>query len=639
MPNAFSRPAFLAVFVLCAVLIAALPGCDFIRNSQKLDRDAGYDVQDYRDSLAPRPIPDADKDAGGVQSADVPALQPYITGTSGAGTYKAMPIVSMDVQGQYSLRTLFYELAREGEFDLELDPRIRGSVYFRAQERPLDEVLARLADVAGLRYTFKDNVLRVELDTPYNKTYKIDYLSYIRSAESNITTDISVVSTEGGTDTGSNLSVSSESVSDFWADLDAGLAQILDAPASQVLRTDSDPRLNSTMDTVRADPVGGGQAPDVVLRVDSLPVRGGGGAGDPFAESNGTETRAPYSINRQAGLVSVYATERQHKEIDAYLRVLRRSVTAQVLIEAKILEVALVDQYQTGIDWRILGEKSLAAFTNPSLNTTSSVDDLVGALAPSTSGLSIQDLTHNTILGYFSGDFDVLIQALSAFGAVRGLASPRLSVINNQLAVLNVAENVVYFELDMDFDQGTQDSPGDTLSVDSEIRTVPEGVLVNVIPSINLDDRTISMAIRPSVTRIVDYKNDPAVDIVAATYLASLANAPSDAQIAAMDITSEIPELSVQEIDSVIKVRSGQAIVIGGLLRDQMVSQREGVPGLNEMPGLAGAAFGKKSDYSQKSELVIFLRATIIDDPGDTITDTDRDIYRDFARDRRPWAM
>lgn len=615
--NHKSYRSFLTSFAFLAIFcIFSLTSCDAIRNSQKPDRDANYEIQDYRDALAPRPIPD--KSVAKDDSA--PSLRPYITGAAGGDAYKSMPIVSVDVQGQYALRTLFYELAREGKFDLELDPRIVGSIYFSASERPLDEVLRRVADMAGLRYTFKDNILRVEIDTPYNKSYKIDYLNYVRSSQSNINTNISVVSTEGGTDSGSNFSASSESNSDFWAELDEGLQQILNSPSRPALRTGADPMVSSTIDTVKMEPIGGDQAPDVILNVSSLPVSGANDNSNNQINSGGKPV--PYSINKQAGLINVYATGKQHEEIAKYLQVLKRSITSQVLIEAKILQVSLTDQYSTGIDWSAVGSSGFLGGIG-----SFPIAEGLDAINPSfPQQFPVSTPSKNAVFGYLSGDFNMLVQALSVFGTVRGLASPRLSVVNNQPATLSVADNIVYFEIDVENNQGNDNNQAST-TVDSTIKTVPEGVLINVLPSIDLDNRTISMSLRPSVTRVRDFKVDPA-----GLYIASLSS------VSDPSLVSSIPEMSVQEIDSVINVRSGQAIVIGGLLQDEVVGVQQGLPGLNEMP-LAGALFRENQNYIQKKELVIMIKATILDNPSDSITDTDRDLYKAFARDRRPWEL
>lgn len=132
------------------------------------------------------------------------------------------------------------------------------------------------------------------------------------------------------------------------------------------------------------------------------------------------------------------------------------------------------------------------------------------------------------------------------------------------------------------------------------------------------------MAVRPTITRITEYKPDPGVAFVAG------ANN--------QNITSEIPVVNVQEMDSVIKVGSGQAVVMGGLLQDRSTSEQRGVPVLSEIP-ILGNAFKNHSDRIQKTELVIFLKATIIDSDGRTISPVDRDLYKRFSGDRRPLDM
>jgi general secretion pathway protein D len=132
------------------------------------------------------------------------------------------------------------------------------------------------------------------------------------------------------------------------------------------------------------------------------------------------------------------------------------------------------------------------------------------------------------------------------------------------------------------------------------------------------------MQVRPTVTRIDSVKPDPGVAFVAAT--------------AGVDITSDIPELNVQEIDSVVRMKSGQAMVMGGLLEDRTSSEQNGVPVLSEVPML-GSLFRSQNDKVKKTELVIFLKATILKDAGDSVHTTDRELYRTFAKDRRPTKM
>lgn len=621
----FSASAFLACG---AVLLVS--GCDLSKNHLKIDRSSNMEFQDYRDSLAQRQPVLNDKD--GKKNQGVPDLQPYVA--EAGGNLKAMPLVSVSVNQTVPLRDMLYELADQAGYDIELDPRIKGSIIFTAKERPFDLVVERIADIAGLRYKFSDDILRVELDTPYNKNYKIDYLSYIRKNKGSIRNDVSVVS-GSGTNTGSNFEATTESEADFWGELEHNFGQILGTSAEMgALKTRKDPKITAAQDNpapvapvvteeAAAETAAGedGNAPDVnvsvqppdaVLRVEPMQMEE---EEDPSAQQREMEERkAKFSINKQAGIISVFGTDRQQREVEKYLEALKKSVTAQVLIEAKVLEVSLKDEFATGIDWSAIdlpgGEFELG-------------------FGPSTGGSPRPTLTPapdpavNFRLVYDGNDVTSLIDAMSRFGTVHALASPRLTVLNNQSAVLNVADNLVYFEIDIDV---TTDNGVTQTNVDSDIRNVPEGVLINVQPSIDLDTDTVSMSVRPTITRVIDFVNDPAVAFV-------VADNNLDSTIA-----SQIPVVNVQEMDSVVRLHSGEAIVMGGLMQDRTESTQGGVPVLSELP-LAGALFRNQGDSVSKSELVVFLKATIIHADSETVTPTDRDLYRGFAQDRRPLKL
>lgn len=608
----FKKPSFVG---LCFLLLMGAPlgSCDLAKNYTKTDRAAGMEFQDFRDGLAERlPEVEDNQNNGNSSAHAIPDLQPYIAMSS--NTIQAMPLVSVSVNQSVPIRDVLYELAQQAEYDIELDPNIRGSVIFTARNKPFDKVVERISNIAGLRYKFEDSFLRVEVDTPYNKTYKVDYLSFIRSNQGSVTTSVSVVSGEGA-DTGSSYSSTSDSTADFWGELELNLTQILGGGTTGVLKTARDPRItavapNPDVAVVSPDQGGGAevQPPEAVLRVESLPVDEAD-----VASADDEASVATFSMNKQAGLINVYASERSHKEMQKYLSALRKSVTSQVLVEAKIFEVSLADEYVNGIEWNAISQDNngIVRFLETNNNTIGSL------VAP---GGSVATLS-NFGIGYLGGEVSAFIEAISGFGTVRALASPRMTVLNNQSAVLNVATNRVFFEVDVD--RETDDDTGDvTLEVDTDIKSVPEGVLINVQPSINLTDRTISMLVRPTITRIVGTKSDPGVLFAAGD----------------SGIVSEIPEVNVQEIDTVVKVHSGQPIVMGGLLQDRIVDTQEGVPVLSEVP-VFGSLFKTQEDLVSKTELVIFLKATLIEAPSDTIHDTDRDLYKTFSGDRRPFKL
>mgnify|MGYP000386206743 CR=1 FL=1 len=616
-------------FVFSLFIIAfTLSGCDAAENYLKAERSADMQMQDVRDGLAPR-VPDIDDGGADVDTSSIPPLQPYVA--SASESMKSMPIVSISVNQSVPLRDVLFELAEQANFDLELDPRIRGSIIFTARERPFDQVIDRISEMSGLRYSFKDDVLRVELDMPYNKTYKINYLSYIRTNTGSVRNDIAVVSGEGA-DTGSAFSAESSSEADFWGELESNLVQLLGGGSTGALKTSRDPRITATDQNPEVQAVVAGtgadgeapiqvQAPQATLTVNSLPIDDEDGNSGNGSRNDGDLPEATFSINKQAGLINVFGSERQHKEIREYLKVVERSSTSQVLIEAKILEVTLNDEYSTGIDWRALdllsGELSVGYLAQ---GVSSALANAATSSTPS-GGVSLGE-TSNFVLGYAGNDAQAVIEAVSGFGTVRALASPRMTVLNNQSAVLNVATNQVFFEIDIDV---TTDDGATQTDIDSDIRNVPEGILVNVQPSINLDEGTVALAVRPTITRITGEVSDPAIQFITAA-------------AGIVGVESNVPELNVQEIDSVIKVRSGQPVIMGGLLQDRSRTNEEGVPILGEVP-VFGSLFKKHSDLIQKTELIIFLKATILDQPTDSIHNTDRDIYRKFSTDRRPFKM
>lgn len=580
----------------------SLSACDSVQNITKADREGNMDVQDYRDGMASR-IQDSEENTIS-DFAEIPDLKPYIAPP--ADDTPAMPLVSVSVNQSVPIKDILFELAKQADLDLELDPKITGSIIFTARERPLDQVIERICDVAGLRYTLSDGVMRIEVDTPYHETYKIDYLSYIRKSSGSISNNVSVITSEGA-DAGSAFSTESESESDFWGEVSANLDQILAEENSNALRTGSDPQIgvasSNPGSSYSTDPGG-------VLNVQSLPVDGNYGGG-----AQQTALKPSYTINKQAGIISVSANDKTQKRVREFLQLVKRSVTSQVLIEAKILEVSLSDQYSAGIDWNSVG-----LLDSDNFNLMMDLEDV------NPYNFDVETPKDTFIATITGNDLNALVNAMSRFGVVKALASPRITVTNNQPAILNVATNHVYFEVSVEKnedDNGNQEDP----TIDTEVKSVPVGVLVNVQPSIDLDSDTVTLALRPTISRVSDN-----VDNIGARIGAQAAGLalPADA--------TTVPEVSVQEIDSVVMTRSGQPIVLGGLLQDRVSSDEVGVPLLSEVPML-GSLFKNQSDTVSKTELVILLKATILQKPSDSVHATDKDLYRQFSSDRRPFRL
>jgi len=218
-----------------------------------------------------------------------------------------------------------------------------------------------------------------------------------------------------------------------------------------------------------------------------------------------------------------------------------------------------------------------------------------------------------------------IVGLINKFGTVRTLSSPRLTAMNNEPGVIKVATNYVYFRINYNRDYG-YDSVREHEYVSSEIHTVPIGLIMVVHPSINLADGSIVLSLRPTISRVVDEKADPAVAIVS-----------KEAQ------QSYVPVVRKQEFESLVCMNSGEFIVMGGLMEEVAKNNQSGVPYLSEVPLLGNLAKAKSEDRVV-SELVIFLKATIVDNKADTfvpvtestVAPADTHLYENFALDPRP---
>ena len=614
---------------IAAVTLLSMPGCDLTRNHTKMDRDANLNVQDFRDALQPKELP-AKQVSRSEYEEGIPSFDNYVA--EPGESEKPVPLVSISVNQSVPLREVLFELSKQANMDIELDPNIKGSIILTARRKPFDVVVKRISEMAGLRYTFEDGILRVENDTPYQETYQLEYLNILRNTTSNVTTAVRIggtggQGTEGSTDTGSDYSLDTTSEGDFWTEIEENLSHILtEDTKAGLMKTDEDPRISvSVSQQAPVSSINEGQQapPRANLNVQSLPTtsatsRSPGRRGGQ-AEAGAQEST--FSINRQSGIITVYAPQATHKQVERFLDRVKELVTSQVLIEAKVLQVELTDEFSTGVNWRALDE---------------GIDEIADATLFANAGSARPALSPNAINNFniFAQveDVNIFVDALSRFGTVRALASPRITVMNNQPAVLNVTESRVYFEIEIETDdEGAGDEAESSVEISSETFSVPEGVLINVHPSINLETNSTILAIKPTVTRVVNFVENPASAAAVA-----LAQARTDAPLG--ELQTSVPELSVQEFDSVVKMNSGEVVVLGGLLEDRIESEREGVPVLGEVPVL-GNLFRTQGDRIDKTELVVLIKTTVLKNAFDSIHDTDRELYKKFAGDRRPFDL
>lgn len=476
-------------------------------------------------------------------------------------------LVSISVTDTVPIRSVLLELARAAEVDLELDAAIDGGIIFTAHNKPFIDVVARIADLANLRYTFKDGGLRVELDRPYHRTYRIDQIAALRDSTSSIDISTDVFSAVGDSSiaNGSAATINQNSAGDFYTELENNIRQILE---------------NST--------------PGVEVQEVQLATLETGT--DVAAAPTVTATEG-FSLHRQGGLLSVHATQRQHSQIQEYLLELLEQVSSQVLVEAKVVEVNLNDEFRSGVDWTAIADM-LRGTVTAAVTTGSSLfaqgGDVVG-------------------VAYNGTDVNGVLALISTFGTTRTVANPRLAIGNNQPAILKVAQNQVYFTVT--FDTETTEF-GITRTFESNLNTVPVGLVMVVQPSINLEEDTVTMSLRPTLSRIIGFVDDPAVSLASDN-----------------EVVSQVPITEVREMDSIVSARSGEVVIMGGLMQEVSANAESGVPSFKDVPWV-GNLFKSNDDDREVIELVIFLKATIVRAPLPDPADID--LYSTFSIDPRP---
>jgi len=526
-----------------------------------------------------------------VQTLPVP---PRPKPTAKAETYSV-------VVNNVSVRELLFALARDAKVNVDIHPGITGTVTLNAIDQTLPQLLSRISKQVDMRYELDGPNLVVMSDSPFLRIYKIDYVNIARDTTGQVSVSSEIVGQTGAGSGGSSgggggggggggagqntsrVSISNTSQNKFWETLEKNVREILQ---------ETDKVLPGAT---------GATAPVVTPAAAGQPPGGaGGGAGVPVAAGPNATFREASSViaNREVGLLTIRASARQHEKIQEFLDLVLLSARRQVLIEATIVEVRLNNSYQQGIDWGIFtGGWQLfggGLYRN-------AVQALVPPPVPVAGALTAAPTASSFVGQYNSNTLRVSLQLLETFGNVRVLSSPRISAINNQTAVLKVVENVVYFTV---ASQTSQAQTTALTTVTTTAQTVPVGIVLNVTPQVSEND-TVLLNVKPSISRIAARVRDP-------NPLLTVAN--------------EIPQIAIREMESVIKLSSGQIAVMGGLISDELQDNSDTIPGVNRLPFL-GDLFSNKNIQNTKSELVIFMRPLVIRDPS---VDGDYRGYRVF---------
>ena len=288
------------------------------------------------------------------------------------------------------------------------------------------------------------------------------------------------------------------------------------------------------------------------------------------------------AINKTAGLVQVTDRPSALKRVEQYLKGVDRSVHRQVEIDVKIYDVTLNDQFQFGIDWVHVAESygGLMGFGASTLPVA------IGALQAKDSAVSglnsVPGLANPFSLVFSNFNTAAAVNALKLQGSVEVIAKPRLRTLNNQTALIKVGVETPFFAQTF---QANQSQSGNQTFSGDQITTVTIGTILSITPQIS-DDNFVCLDISPVLTDLENTVTSPSQ-------------------------TATAPVLDTKQASTLLRVRNGTTVLLGGLIQTQRAKNEKKVPWLGDIPWL-GKLFTGTFRFKQKKELVIFVTPRII---------------------------
>jgi len=442
-------------------------------------------------------------------------------------------------------------------YSMLVAPDLAGVVTLNLKNVTLREALDTLREMFGYEYKVMGKRIMVLPNTLQARIFKVNYLAEKRqgltdvqvssgsiSSSSSASGSSSAGAAAGGSSVASGQSryssqVSTQSNSDFWGELAQALALIV-----------------------------------------------------------GKEAGRSVVVNPHSGVVVVKAMPAELRQVEQFLHATKVAVEREVMLEAKIIDVQLRDEFHTGINWAYFhqsGNRRVGvgvAQPGATVSTTGLLSNANGTVTPGFAGSVLAAATGTGFAGlaFQSANFASLINFLETQGNVQVLSSPRIATLNNQKAVLKVGtENFFVTNVST-----TSNSSGGSTVTTPSITVQPffSGIALDVTPQID-DNGDIILHVHPSVSSVVDQSK--VINLGAmGTYTLPLASS------------------SINETDSIVRVKNGAIVAIGGLMKQQQTGDRNQIPGLGSLP-LVGTLFGQTARTFSKEEIVILIKPTVID--------------------------
>ena len=461
-------------------------------------------------------------------------------------------------------RAFFQGLADGSSYNILVDPEVTGRVSVNLKHVTLQEALGAARDLYGYDFRHTATGFLILPATIQSRLYHLNYLDLQRYGVSKTRVSSGQVS-QGDNSQYSGNSTSAAAASSA-ASVDQNGKPAVDLTGTAVMtRMDSD--------------FWSGIEADLKAIVGAQPGHN-------------------LIINRQSGIIMVRALPRELRDVDDYLQRTADSVSRQVVLEARIIEVELNSAYQAGINWAAIAKLGAGTLffgqSSPPGGFGNNLLTQPGTTVNVTPGNPVTGFTNNTLGGAFTfaanfTDFNEFIQLLSTQGQTHVLSSPRVSTLQNQKAIIKAGSDEFFVTK---VTSNTVTGTATSTSHDVELTPFFSGVALDVTPEIG-DDGMVLLHVHPAVSDVTD-------------------------QVKTLTLTGETDVLplalsQIRESDSIVKARSGQLIVIGGLMREQHTNQNYKTPVLGDLP-LIGKLFRSEQKQSTTSELVILLRPLVVSD-------------------------
>ncbi|HNH35574.1 MAG TPA: pilus (MSHA type) biogenesis protein MshL [Rhodocyclaceae bacterium] len=517
---------------------------------------------------------------------------------------------------------VFLAIVSGTPYSMLLPPDISGNLSVTLKNVTVREALDTIRELYGYEYRIQGSRIFIQSNTVQTRFFQINYLASKRAgASSTRVMSGSVSGTQSGTTSGTgtttattsaqNTSLESTSIvtgslNDFWLELHESVATLLGCEFRVV--SSSAATTASATGTVSSASGSAGQ------------INMGGNPIGSIIALRGL-ARCPEGrsvlVNQPSGMVVVKAYPAELREVDRFLKTMQVSVERQVMLEAKIIEVQLNDNFQSGVNWAAFDSYGGHRWSNNAQGanivvpggqpyTITTVDATTGIVTqriPTTitgdRGIlnPLAGLAAGGVMGlaFQTGSFMALLSFLETQGQVHVLSSPRIATLNNQKAVLKVGTDEYFITNVTPSSSATTSTSGTSTTATSvpTITTQPffSGIALDVTPQID-DGESIILHVRPSVSSVAEKRKT--IDLgQQGIYVLPLASS------------------NINETDSIVRVQDGNIVAIGGLMSQSQSQDGSGLPAARDIPVL-GSLFGQKARTFVKRELVILLKPTVI---------------------------